>query len=220
MSWGRIAVIAVSMIASLWATSARAARGGGFKMPPPSSAAASPDSSGLVYFSIGAKALYGTMASVDSSSVVSRNLSVLGAELSLGLRAFSFIVGAGAEYSLWKQLADPSSIAGSNTQGTQTNVAAVLGYQLSSFVLIGKYYVSSSYALDVADAAGNKVTYSVPSPGYALQILYQVSGSSHVGLEYSSLQYGKQSSGPTETTLTGGAKLNASAVGLVYTWIL
>lgn len=180
-----------------------------------------PMSSGAdgIYFSLGAKALMGEVGAENEASLASRDMLVFGAETVLGYQVSDFIIGAGAEYNMWSQRTKVEEVSNTNLAGNQMKFSGVLGYRWAPVVLIGKYYFASTYDLKKADASGYKSKYSEPASAFAVQLLYNWDGGSHIGLEYTAAQYEKINIAGIDADLADDDKLNATAWGVVYVWI-
>ena len=182
----------------------------------PNAGQAEPPAKSGLYFSAGLKAGYGTMKSVDGSTIASRGFGVYGLNGDLGLRAAGFIFGGGLEYSLWRQAKDPADIGNSNTQGSELSWGPMLGYQFSSLTLLGRYYLGSTYDLDRANAAGRKVAYTKPAPGWVAQVRFPFgSGNSFTGFEYKTSTYESTEVAAIESALAPGAIVKTNAFSIL-----
>ena len=176
--------------------------------------AAGPGSSThLWFFSAGVGASSGTLAGNDLG-LSSRSMIVYGVDSDVGLRLGNFMIGAGLEYNLWKQLKDPTDLDGTNAQGTELSWGPTLGYNFGRFSLLGRYFLSSQYSLEKADSSGNKVSFSKPKSSFSVECRIPFgSGTPYIGLEYKSVQYGSVDSGSGSTTIPSGSELKISSFG-------
>ena len=175
--------------------------------------AGAPSTTHRWFFSAGLGASSGTLAGSDLG-LSSRSMIVYGANTDLGLQFGGFRFGAGAEYNLWKQLKSPSDLDGTNAQGTEFSWGPMLGYNFGKFLLLGRYYTSSTYSLEKADSSGNKVSFSKPKSSFSIECRIPFgSGTPYVGLEYKSMQYSSVDSGGTVTSIPSGSELKTSSFG-------
>ncbi len=181
-------------------------------------AALSESSGGSGYsLTLGLKALPGSNASTDGTSVKSRSMLTYGGEVILGYRLASFVVGAAAEYNLWMQSTDPTEVAGTNTQGNQLNLAPVIGVRFGKFLFMLKPFLASTLNLSKTDASGNSVAFTSPKfPSGAVQLDYFLGQHSALGVEYTNTKYSKAKVAGVEATLADSAMVSYNAVGLVY----
>lgn len=177
-------------------------------------AASGPRQSGLgYYFSIGAGASYGTLAATDLN-LSSRNMAVYGINSDLGIELGSFMIGAGVEYNMWKQIKSPSDLDGTNAQGTELSFGPAIGYNFGKFILLGRYYLSSKYSLEKEDASGNKVSLSKPKSSFAVEARIPFgSGRPYLGLEYKAMKYSSVDVGGTTSDIPSGSEMTTSSFG-------
>jgi hypothetical protein len=169
------------------------------------------------YLSFAGKGLLGTSGSKDTSVAKTRDQYVYGAETILGYHFGPFLVGGSAEYNVWKQKTDPSSVNDTNMSGTQVNLAPVFGLSLGRVLLIGKMVMSSTMTLDKKNSNGDKTIYSNPSTSsYVAQLNFKLGGHSYLGVEYNNVVYGKSKVQDTTTKLRSDKKSTSGAWGLVY----
>lgn len=168
------------------------------------------------FFSAGLKAGYGSMKSIDGSSIANRNFGVYSIDSDLGLSLGRFKFGGALDYSLWLQMKDPAKLGGSNTQGKALTFGPMLGYNFGSFELQGRYFLNSTYTLDRPTAAGLSVKYLDPESAFSIQARVPFgAGSPYLGFEYKSVTYKKAEVGTQETIYASGAKVKTSAFGLI-----
>lgn len=165
------------------------------------------------YFSIGAGASYGTLAATDLN-LSSRNMAIYGVRSGLGFELGSLMIGATAEYNMWKQLKSPSDLSGTNAQGTELSYGPAIGYNFGKFILLGSYYLSSKYNLEKEDASGNKVSLSKPKSSFAVEARIPFgSGRPYLGLEYKAMKYSSVDVGGTTTEIPSGSEMTTSSFG-------
>ncbi len=167
---------------------------------------------GLGYFaSLSAGASYGTL---EGSGMQSRNLGVYGVTGDLGLTWGAFIIGAGLEYNLWRQMKDPAELNNTNAQGKEMSIAPTIGYNFKHVVLLARYYISSKYTLDKQNSSGDEVSFVKPSSSFAVEARIPFgSGRSYAGLNYKKMKYGSADIAGTEATIPSGSEVEASAFG-------
>ena len=166
--------------------------------------------------SIAAKGGLGSAGS-DSDTVESRDLYRYGAELTVGYRLGTLLLGGSAEYNLWRQKTKPSEVDDTNMSAKQLNVAPIVGIGLGPFMFQAKTHLMSTVTLDKKTSGGDEVVYtSAKFPAYSAQINYRLGGRSYVGLEYSSISYQKVEVGGESTKLESENEITYSGWGLVY----
>ncbi len=188
----------------------------------------------LLYVSGALKAGFGSTSTTDTTTVPSTSMAAYSAEGSLGFRLYHFILlGASGEYSLRKQLTNPSKVSNINTQGRLTAVYPMLGFDMGSLRIIAKLpsLIAGDYALDKANFSGQKVKYS-DADALCLQLHWKRSGGGLVlpyvfkdqysdhstfwGIEYQSLKFKKMSLNGTESSLTAAQQFNMKSYSLLY----
>ncbi len=153
--------------------------------------------------------------SLKGSGMESRNFMVYGVSADLGLDWSSLLIGASVDYNLWRQMKDPAELNNSNAQGKETSIAATLGYDFKRFALVAKYYLSSKYTLDKANASGGQVAFTSPTSAFAVEARIPFgSGKPYVGLNYKVLKYKSIEEAGVESTLASDQQVEASAFGL------
>ncbi len=171
----------------------------------------------LFYTAADLKLGYGSHASSDGTSLKSRSLVSYSAEASLGLMFYSFIFGATAEYSFWRQITKPSAVSNSNTQGTLGAAYPMIGLEYAPFRLIVKFpsLIAGNYTLEKANAAGSTVAYK-SADALGVQIHYLTTPTTFWGVEYEKLTFKKVSQASVETTLGTSSQFVLSSVSLLY----
>lgn len=170
----------------------------------------------LFYFSVAAKGALGKGATKDGEALESRSLYVFGGEAILGFRVSAFMIGASAEYNIWRQKEEPKEVGNSNISGKQVSFGPVIAVPLGRFMFQVKFPISSKFTMDNEASTGAEVEYKSPSfPPYSFMLAYSL-GHSFIGVEYSKIEYKKISLDGVETTVNSNDRLALSSVGIVY----
>lgn len=167
----------------------------------------------------GAIALKGGMgqAGSDADAVESRDLYRYGADLTLGLRWGSLLMGAAAEYNFWRQSTKPSKVDDTNLSGRQLNLAPVIGIGLGPFMFQTKAHLMSTVTLDQKTRAGEKLVYTAPAfPAFSAQLNYRLGGKSFVGVEYTKVTYEEKELDGESSSLSSDDEVTYSGWGVVY----
>lgn len=173
-----------------------------------------------IYLSAEAKGGLGSAGSGDGEVIESRNLYTYGAQLILGYTLSNFLVGASAEYNIWKQKTKPSKVDDTNMSGRQLNFSPVLGLGLGKFLLQARPQLFSKITLDKKNPSDQEVVFTSPSSqSYSVQLNYKLAGSSYIGVEYSNVTYTKTELDGEENKLDSDARPTFSSYGLVYGWM-
>ena len=171
----------------------------------------------IIYASAALKAGYGSIQTNDSTTVPKTNFTNYSIDSGLGLKMFGFIFGANAEYSLWKQLTEPSEVSNINSQGKLLGISPMIGFEFGPVRFIGKLpsFISGGYTLEKANSSGQTVKYT-DADTLSLQFHWKFSPLTFWGLEYQTIDYNKVDIAGTESTLASGKNLEMSSIGLLY----
>jgi hypothetical protein len=196
--------IAFALLSLLIANPSFAQEGGGASM-------------GGWYFSLAAKGGLGDAGSADGTSIKTRDMYVFGGELMFGKTFGRFLLGASAEYNLFKQKTKASEVSNTNMAGAQMNVSPVLGMGLGNFLILVKPVLYSNLSLEEKTSGGDESSVNSPELGsFGFQINYKLGSKTFIGFEYASVDYTKSDVGGTESTLKGDNIVNYSSMGLIY----
>ena len=171
----------------------------------------------MIFASGAFKVGYGSTETTDGTTVPKTHMAAYAMDANLGVRMWGILLGANAEYSIWKQLTDPSSVSNINSQGKLTAVYPILGFEFSSFRLIGKFpsLLSGDYALDKTNSSSQSVKYKSAS-ALILQLHWNITPLTFWGIEYQTLKFKKIDNAGTESDLTDAQKLKMSSIGILY----
>jgi hypothetical protein len=178
-------------------------------------------SSGKLFtFSLAAKGGLGTTESADGTTLKKTDQYVYGAELNLGFRISSFILGAAASYVIWGQRTPVGDVDDKNSSGTQNNISLLLGYGTGKFGIFLKPYLSSTFSLKTKNSAGDTGQYLSPEVfSYDLQFLYTLASGNYVGVELSNAKYTKYEDGTNSVNLESGTEMEFNATNIIYGWV-
>ncbi len=170
-----------------------------------------------LYASGALKVGYGSTVTSDTTTVPKTTLAAYSVDASLGLKLFGFILGANGEYSLWKQLTDPSKVSNVNTQGKLNGIYPMLGFEFGSIRIIGKLplMISGNYTLDKTNSTGQIVKYK-NADTLALQLHWQFTPMTFWGIEYQSLKFKKLNIAGADSSLSDAQNLKMNSVGILY----
>lgn len=171
----------------------------------------------IIYASAALKAGYGSIQTNDSTTIPKTNFASYSIDSGLGLKMFGIILGANAEYSLWKQLTEPSEVSNINSQGKLLGISPMIGFEFGPVRLIGKWpsFISGGYSLEKTNSSGQIVKYTDANI-LSLQFHWKSSPLTYWGLEYQTIDFNKADVAGTESTLASGKNLEMSSIGLLY----
>lgn len=160
---------------------------------------------------------YGSTVTSDSTTVPKTTQAAYSVDASLGLKMFGLIVGANGEYSLWRQLTDPSKVSNVNTQGRLTGIYPMMGFELGPLRFIGKLpsILSGNYQLDKTNSSGKIVKYKNAS-ALALQLHWKSTPITFWGIEYQSLKFKKIETAGAESSLSDAQQFKMNSIGILY----
>lgn len=163
------------------------------------------------------KAGYGSTTTTDTTTVPKTSMMNYAVDASVGAKFFGLILGANVEYSLWKQLTDPSKVSNVNSQGKLNGIYPVIGFDLGPFRLIGKLPVSlsGSYTLDKTNSSGQTVKYK-SADALGLQLHWKSTPITFWGVEYQSLKFKKIEADGSESSLSDAQKLKLNSFAILY----
>ena len=169
----------------------------------------------VFYLSFAAKGGMAKGGTYDGEAMETRDLYVFGGEATLGFFVSGIMIGASAEYNLWKQKSEPEDVDGSNISGKQTTFSPVIGIPLGPMLFQIKYPVASKYKMDNESTDGKSIEYSDAKIPFSLMLAYSL-GKTFIGIEYTKIEYKNLALDGEETTVDRDNRLALSSFVLVY----
>ncbi len=171
----------------------------------------------IIHASAALKAGYGSIVSGDATTIPKTNFTSYSIDSGLGFKMFGVIIGANAEYALWKQLTEPSEVSNINSQGKLLGISPMIGFEFGPVRVIGKLpsFVSDGYTLDKSNSSGQSVKYT-DADTLSLQLHWKSTPLTFWGLDYQKIEFNKVDIAGTESTLANGKKIEMSSIGLMY----
>jgi hypothetical protein len=169
------------------------------------------------YFSLAAKGGMGDAGSADGTSIKTRDMYAFGGELMFGKTFGRFLLGASAEYNLFKQKTKASEVSNTNMAGNQLNFSPVLGMGLGNFLFVLKPILYSNFTAEKKTSSGAESSLNSPKIGsFGFQLNYKWGPKTFIGLEYANVDYTKSDVGGTESTLKGDDIVTYSSMSLIF----
>ena len=159
----------------------------------------------------------GSVESSDATTIPSTDMTVYGFEGSIAYKFMGVALGLNGDYSIQKQLTEPSEVSGVNSQGSSFLVSPIIGMGIGPIQLFAKLpkALSGEYELEQKNVYGHTTIYQEPDL-LALQVRFVNGPISYIGIEYKKLTFTKVSREGTEIELTESEQVKMSSISLLY----